>query len=99
MMPYEKLINPDSVQSNALYWPWVKVKQELNKLDSLGKDYVGRRLYNLYNTMTGRMNGCLPSFFAAMTIRPPKIVDRPHRHRHLLLFPGQRPQHGGRRGH
>ena len=80
VMPYEKLINPESVESNALHWPWAKVKQELNKLESLGKDYVGRRLYNLYNPMTGRFNGCSPSFFAAMTIRPPKIVDRPHRH-------------------
>ena len=58
----------------------MKVKQELNELENLGKDYVVRRLYNLYNPMTGRMKGCSPSFFAAMTIRPLKIVDRPHRH-------------------
>jgi gentisate 1,2-dioxygenase len=30
--------------------------------------------------MTGRTNGTTPNFFATMTIRPPKIVDRPHRH-------------------
>ncbi len=80
VMPYEKLINPASVESPALHWPWARVKEELTKLENLGKDYVGRRLYNLYNPMTGRFNGCSPSFFAAMTIRPPKIVDRPHRH-------------------
>jgi gentisate 1,2-dioxygenase len=80
LMPYESLINPPAVESKALHWPWDKVKPELDKLEALGKDYVGRRLYLLYNPMTGRTNGCTPSFFATMTIRPPKIVDRPHRH-------------------
>ncbi|KRB78869.1 gentisate 1,2-dioxygenase [Sphingomonas sp. Root710] len=80
MMPYETLINPPSVQSPALYWPWGQVKQHLDKLEALGKDYVGRRLYLLYNPMTGRTNGTTPNFFATMTLRPPKIVDRPHRH-------------------
>jgi gentisate 1,2-dioxygenase len=80
LMPYEALINPPAVESKALHWPWKMVKPELDKLEALGKDYVGRRLYLLYNPMTGRTNGCTPSFFATMTIRPPKIVDRPHRH-------------------
>ena len=30
--------------------------------------------------MTERINGTTPNFFATMTIRPPSIVDRPHRH-------------------
>ncbi|WP_324698889.1 cupin domain-containing protein [Novosphingobium sp. RL4] len=80
MMPYELLINPPSVQSPALYWPWDEVKEHLDKLEALGKDYIGRRLYLLYNPMTGRTNGTTPNFFATMTVRPPKIVDRPHRH-------------------
>lgn len=80
MMPYERLINPPSVTSPALYWPWEQVKEHLDKLEALGKDYVGRRLYLLYNPMTGRTNGTTPNFFATMTMRPPKIVDRPHRH-------------------
>ena len=80
LMPYEVLINPDSVESKALHWPWEQVKERLDKLEALGKDYVGRRLYMMYNPMTGRTNGCTPSFFATITIRPPKIVDRPHRH-------------------
>jgi gentisate 1,2-dioxygenase len=80
LMPYEILINPPSVESNNLYWPWEKVKENLDKLTDLGKDYIGRRLYLLYNPMTGRTNGTSPSFFATMTIRPPKIIDRPHRH-------------------
>lgn len=80
LMPYEVLINPPAVESKALHWPWETVKHHLDKLEALGKDYVGRRLYMLYNPMTGRTNGCTPSFFATMTIRPPKIVDRPHRH-------------------
>lgn len=80
MMPYERLINPSSVESPALYWAWKEVKEHLDKLEALGKDYVGRRLYLLYNPMTGRTNGTTPNFFATMTLRPPKIVDRPHRH-------------------
>jgi gentisate 1,2-dioxygenase len=80
LMPYERLINPPSVESKALHWPWQQVKSELDKLVALGKDYAGRRLYLMYNPMTGRTNGCTPSFFATMTIRPPKIIDRPHRH-------------------
>jgi gentisate 1,2-dioxygenase len=80
LMPYEVLINPPAVESKALHWPWQTVKHHVDKLEALGKDYVGRRLYMLYNPMTGRTNGCTPSFFATMTLRPPKIVDRPHRH-------------------
>jgi gentisate 1,2-dioxygenase len=80
LMPYEKLISPPSVESPALHWPWHRVKDNLDKLTALGSDYRGRRLYLLYNPATGRTNGTTPNFFATMTIRPPKIVDRPHRH-------------------
>ena len=80
LMPYERLINPPLVESRALFWPWERVRAELAKLEDLGADYVGRRLYLLYNEMTGRTNGTTPSFFATITIRPPNIVDRPHRH-------------------
>jgi gentisate 1,2-dioxygenase len=80
MMPYETLINPPAVASRSHHWPWVDVKAHLDKLDALGDDYVGRRLYLLHNPATGRTNGTTPSFFATMTIRPPGIVDRPHRH-------------------
>ncbi|MEX0924009.1 MAG: AraC family ligand binding domain-containing protein [Rhodovibrionaceae bacterium] len=80
MMPYERLINPPTVESKALHWPWEEVKHHLDKLQALGKEYIGRRLYLLHNPMTGRTNGTTPNFFATMTVRPPKIVDRPHRH-------------------
>lgn len=80
LMPYERLINPPSVDSPILYWPWKDVETELERLESLGQDYVGRRLYLLYNQMTGRTNGTTPNFFATFTIRPAGIVDRPHRH-------------------
>ncbi|HET7763870.1 MAG TPA: AraC family ligand binding domain-containing protein [Burkholderiales bacterium] len=80
LMPYEILINPEAVVSKALHFPWKEVKRELDKLEALGKDYIGRRLYMMYNPITGRTNGITPNFFATMTIRPPKIVDRPHRH-------------------
>ena len=80
LMPYERLINPTAVASAPLHWPWQRVKAELDKLAALGKDYVGRRLYLLYNPATGRTNGTTQNFFATMTVRPPRIVDRPHRH-------------------
>lgn len=80
LMPYERLINPPPVISRVLHWPWATVKAHLDELTALGKDYVGRRLYLLHNPMTGRFNGTTPNFFATMTIRPPGIVDRPHRH-------------------
>lgn len=80
LMPYERLIAPPPVESRVLLWPWVDVKTHLDKLDTLGSDYVGRRLYLLYNPATGRTNGTTPSFFATITIRPPGIIDPPHRH-------------------
>lgn len=80
LMPYEKLISPDVVPNKPLHFPWKKVKQELNKLTSLGKSYVGRRLYLLYNPATGHTNGTTANFFATMCVRPKNIVDRPHRH-------------------
>jgi gentisate 1,2-dioxygenase len=49
-------------------------------LQGLGSSYVGRRLYLLYNPATGRTNGTTHNFFATMTVRPPHIVDKPHRH-------------------
>ncbi len=80
LMPYETLIDPEAVESRALHWPWPDVKRHLDRLSALGAGYVGRRLYLLYNPRTGRTNGTTPSFFATMTVRPPRIVDRPHRH-------------------
>jgi gentisate 1,2-dioxygenase len=80
LMPYELLINPPAVESKALFWPWERVRAELKKLENLGSEYVGRRLYLLYNPVTGRTNGTTPNFFATITVRPPGIVDRPHRH-------------------
>jgi gentisate 1,2-dioxygenase len=80
LMPYETLINPAHIEVRPLHWPWEKVKNELDRLRSLGKDYVGRRLYLLFDPSTGRTNGTTHTFFAAITIRPANIVDRPHRH-------------------
>jgi gentisate 1,2-dioxygenase len=80
LMSYERLINPPAVESATHHWRWKDVKEELDKLTALGEKYHGRRLYLLYNPMTGRTNGTTPSFFATMTVRPPKIIDRPHRH-------------------
>ena len=80
LMPYEILINPPAVESRAHHWPWTVVQENLDQLVALGKDYVGRRLYLMYNPMTARSNGTTPNFFATMTMRPPGIIDRPHRH-------------------
>lgn len=80
LMPYETLINPEAMPNNPLFWPWAEVKEHLDKLESLGQAYRGRRLYLLYNPATGRTNGTTNNFFATMCLRPPKIVDRPHRH-------------------
>lgn len=80
LMPYETLINPPCVPSQALHWPWRTVRDKLDALEALGSDYVGRRLYLLYNPRTGRFNGTTPNFFATLTIRPGGIVDQPHRH-------------------
>lgn len=80
LMPYEQLINPQPVESKPLHWPWKLVKEHLDKLQALGKAYVGRRLYLMFNPATGRTNGTTQNFFATITIRPPRIVDRPHRH-------------------
>jgi gentisate 1,2-dioxygenase len=80
LMPYELLIAPPPLESPVLHWPWAEVKDHLDQLDALGAEYLGRRLYLLYNPSTGRTNGTTPSFFSTITIRPPGIVDRPHRH-------------------
>ena len=80
LMPYERLIYPPALVSAPLFWPWERVRAELRKLQDLGQEYIGRRLYLLYNPVTGRTNGTTPNFFATITIRPPGIVDRPHRH-------------------
>src|SRR5262249_40184782 len=80
LLPYERLINPDHIAIKPLHWSWKQVQAELNKLRALGKEYVGRRLYLLYDPATGRTNGTTNSFFATLTIRPANIVDRPHRH-------------------
>ena len=80
LMPYETLINPPSVASKTLHWPWRTVKDNLDKLEALGAEYAGRRLYLLFNPRTERFNGTTPNFFATITIRPPGIVDKPHRH-------------------
>ncbi len=80
LMPYEKLVNPDIVESTSLFWKWAEVKQHLDKLEALGQKYRGRRLYLLFNPATGHTNGTTHNFFATMCLRPANIVDRPHRH-------------------
>lgn len=80
LMRYEDLINPPVIEQPPLHWPWASVKSELDTLAGIDGTYDGRRLFLLYNPATGRTNGTTPSLFATITIRPPEIVDRPHRH-------------------
>lgn len=80
LLPYEKLVSPEPVAIKPHAWPWKKVKAELDKLADLGASYKGRRLYLLYDPVTGRSNGTTPNFFATITIRPAGIADKPHRH-------------------
>ncbi|CAH2808017.1 MAG: Gentisate 1,2-dioxygenase (EC [uncultured Caballeronia sp.] len=47
LMPYETLINPTAVQSNPLHFPWAQVKAELDKLEALGSDYIGRHVHDV----------------------------------------------------
>jgi gentisate 1,2-dioxygenase len=80
LMGYEDLINPPPLEQPALHWPWEAVRKALDDLGGLDGSYNGRRLFLLYNPATGRTNGTSPALFATITIRPPDIVDRPHRH-------------------
>ncbi len=81
LMPYEGLVNPPAARIVPIHWPWEKVKAELDKYAAgLGQDYEGRRLYLLYDPVTGRSNGTTTNFFATITNRPAGITDRPHRH-------------------
>lgn len=80
LMSYERLVNPPLQESKPLLWKWATVKENLDQLTALGSAYHGRRLYLLYNPVSGRTNGTTHSFFATMCVRPANIVDVPHRH-------------------
>jgi gentisate 1,2-dioxygenase/alkylhydroperoxidase family enzyme len=80
LMSYERLVNPRLQESKPLLWKWSTVKENLDKLTALGSAYQGRRLYLLYNPVSGRTNGTTHNFFATMCVRPANIVDVPHRH-------------------
>jgi gentisate 1,2-dioxygenase len=74
LMPYEGLVNPPPAKIVPHYWPWEKVQRELDKYaEGLGQDYEGRRLYLLYDPVTGRSNGTSTNFFATITHRPTGI--------------------------
>jgi len=80
LAPYEQLVNPEPVEYKPKLWAWQDVKRELDKLADLGANYKGRRLYLLWDPVTGRANGVTPNFFSTITVRPGGITDRPHRH-------------------
>jgi len=80
LMPYEHLVDPDTVTNEALLWPWRTVEPKLANVRMIGDGYTGRRLYILYNPATERRNGTTHSFFASIASYPGGIVDRPHRH-------------------
>jgi gentisate 1,2-dioxygenase len=80
LMPYEHLVDPDTVANKALHWPWSIVEPQLKTVKAIGDGYTGRRLYILYNPATERRNGTTHSFFASIASYPGNVVDRPHRH-------------------
>ncbi|WP_156677707.1 cupin domain-containing protein [Sphingomonas profundi] len=80
LMPYEHLVDPDTVTNAALHWPWEVVEPRLKAVRAIGDGYTGRRLYILYNPATERRNGTTHSFFASIASYPGNVVDRPHRH-------------------
>lgn len=80
LMPYEHLVDPDTVPNSARHWPWSVVEPQLANVRAIGDGYTGRRLYILYNPATGRRNGTTHSFFASIASYPGGVVDRPHRH-------------------
>lgn len=80
LMPYEHLVDPDTVDNRALHWPWAVVEPKLATVRAIGDGYTGRRLYILYNPATERRNGTTHSFFASIASYPGGVVDRPHRH-------------------
>jgi gentisate 1,2-dioxygenase len=80
LMPYEHLVDPDTVDNHALHWPWSVVEPQLKTVRAIGDGYTGRRLYILYNPATERRNGTTHSFFASIASYPGNVVDQPHRH-------------------
>jgi len=80
LMGYEYLIDPDTVESKPLHFPWSVVSGHLDRVSNLGPNYTGRRLYLLYNPATERRNGTTHNFFATIAKYPPETVDQPHRH-------------------
>jgi len=85
LMPYEHLVDPDTVENHALHWPWSVVEPQLKAVRAIGEGYTGRRLYILYNPATERRNGTTHSFFASIASYPGGVVDRPHRHSSAAL--------------
>ena len=80
LLPYEMLIRPKVRLSPALHWPWKRVRVELDALGRLGKEYDGRRLFQLYNPATEGLNGSNRSFSSYMALLPAGQIDIPHRH-------------------
>lgn len=80
LLPYEYLVDPDSIESRVLVWHWPEVQKHLPSLLEIDPHYDGRTLWVLYNPATERRVGTTPSFFASMAcIRPHSNTDS-HRH-------------------
>lgn len=81
LLSYEQLISPEPPPQAAKHWPWPEVARHLYPLkETRGKEYEGRRLFLLYDPITGRAQGTTSTFFATMAILPSGQVDVPHRH-------------------
>lgn len=80
ILPYEYLVDPDSVESRVLVWRWGELLPHLPSVLNLHPDYDGRTLWVLYNPATERRVGTTPSFFASMACAKPRSSTASHRH-------------------
>ena len=80
ILPYEYLVDPDSIESNVLVWRWGELLPHMPTVLNQHPDYDGRTLWVLYNPATERRVGTTPSFFASMAAAKPRSSTASHRH-------------------
>lgn len=85
ILPYEYLIDPDTVASKVLVWRWNEIENYLPTVKGIPDGYDGRRLWILYNPSTERRIGTTPSFFASMASSPAGSSTNSHRHASVAI--------------
>jgi gentisate 1,2-dioxygenase len=80
ILPYEYLVDPDSLASTPLIWRWKEVEPHLPQFHRMEADYNGRPLWALYNPATERRIGTTSCFFATISSSPPNRSGMSHKH-------------------